>query len=99
MAKSFSFKAKVRLWPGETAAWHFILVPKDISAPLREKYKGLHRGWNSIKVKATIGKTVWDTSIFYDTKSAQYLLPVKAAVRKQESLYDGDEVKTKILIV
>lgn len=98
MAKSFSFKAKIRLWPGETAAWHFILVPKDISAPLREKYKGKHRGWNSIKVKITIGKTVWATSIFYDTKSALYLLPVKAEVRKRESLFDGDEVKLKMLI-
>lgn len=99
MAKLFSFKAKIRLWPGETAAWHFILVPKDMSAILREKYKGQHRGWNSIKTKVTIGRTAWETSIFYDARSAQYLLPVKAAIRKAESLFDGDDVKLKILIV
>lgn len=99
MTKSFSFQAVARLWPGETAAWHFVLVPKDISKTLREKYKGRHRGWNSIKVRLNLGETKWDTSIFFDTKSGQYLLPLKAQVRKREGIFDGDEVGIKMSIV
>lgn len=99
MVRSFSFKATARLWPGETAAWHFALVPKDVSKTLRDKHKSRHRGWNSIKVRLSLGKTKWDTSIFFDTKSGQYLLPLKAQVRRQEGIFDGDEVDITMSIV
>ncbi len=99
MKKSHAFALKVWLWPGDQAAWHFVSLPKAESATWREKHKGLHRGWNSIKVKAKIGKTTWETSVFFDTKSKQYLLPLKAAVRKVEGIYEGDLVKIKIDLI
>jgi len=97
--KNLSFKAKVWLWPGESASWHFTSVPKEESVKLREKYKGLHRGWNSIKVQAKVGKTVWETSIFFDSKSAQYMLPLKASVRKAEGIFHGDPIQVKLKIL
>ena len=36
-----------------------------------------------------IGQTTWQTSIF-PNKDGSYVLPVKAAVRKAETLKDGD---------
>lgn len=99
MSKSHSFKVKLWVWPGDNAAWHFVSVPKKESLMFREKYKGLHRGWNSIKVKVKVGKTEWDTSIFFDSKSAQYLLPIKAKIRKAEGLFEGDDVNIKLTIV
>jgi hypothetical protein len=45
-----------------------------------------------VPVKATIGKTSWRTSIFPDSKSGSYVLPVKAGVRKKEKLEEGDTV-------
>ena len=45
-----------------------------------------------MRVNATIGATTWETSIFPDTKSGSYLLPVKAEVRRREGVEDGDAV-------
>ncbi|OGG85747.1 hypothetical protein A2392_03080 [Candidatus Kaiserbacteria bacterium RIFOXYB1_FULL_46_14] len=97
--KNFSFKSKVWLWPGEFANWHFTSIPKEESVKLREKYKGLQRGWNSLKVQAKIGRTVWETSIFFDAKSGQYMLPLKATVRKAEGIFQGDGIQVKLKII
>jgi hypothetical protein len=99
MKKNFQFESTIWLYPGESGAWHFISLPKDLSAKLREKYKGLHRGWNSLKAGVGIGKTKWETSIFYDTKSERYILPVKAIVRRKEHIFDGDKVKVVLKLI
>jgi hypothetical protein len=52
----------------------------------------VRRGWGSLRVRATIGKTTWKTSIFPDEKSKSYVLPVKAEVRKKENIKDGEPV-------
>lgn len=99
MKKSLQFETKLWLYPGESGNWHFVSVPKSESAKWREEYKGKHRGWNSIKVEVSIGKTVWQTSIFFDTRSGQYILPIKAKVRKVEGLFTEDVVKVKLKII
>ena len=50
------------------------------------------RGFGSRRVEVTVGLTTWRTSIFPDKESGSFLLPVKADVRKQEQLDDGDPV-------
>ena len=47
----------------------------------------IKRGWGSVRVKVTLGKTKWDTSIFPDKKSGTYLLPIKAEVRIKEHVF------------
>ncbi len=89
-ARSFTFKGKIWLYPGESANWHFCTVPKKQSSELKELYKGLTKGWGSLPVEVTIGKTTWNTSIFPDSKSGTYILPLKAQIRKKEGLYEGD---------
>jgi hypothetical protein len=98
MKKKFLFNARVWVWPTENAAWHLVNLPKKPSQFLHSTWKGKHRGWNSLKIEATIGKTVWKTSIFYDTRSETYLLPLKAAVRRTEGLSEGDAVRIAIEI-
>jgi hypothetical protein len=74
-------------------------VPEDISTKIKEMQKGkLRRGWGAIYVKAKIGKTEWQTSIFPDRRSATYVLPLKKEVRYEENLYDGEEFQFKIEI-
>jgi hypothetical protein len=46
----------------------------------------------------TIGQTVWKTSIFPDSKSGSYLLPLKAEVRKKEKIGVGDTLTFSIEI-
>lgn len=87
--KKFSVKAKVWKWDGP-AAWFFAYIPDKESKALKKLPRG--RGFGSIRVRATIGKTSWDTSVF-PTKEGPYLLPVKADVRKKESIEDGDVVR------
>ena len=98
MKKHIVFKTKLWLWPGESANWHFVSLPKDVSRGLREVYKGMHRGWNSLPVEVRVGKIVWSTSMFFDSKSQQYILPIKAKVRQQECIYVGDDVKITLKI-
>lgn len=88
--KALKLKAKVWLYPGGTAAWHFVTVPKKESMALKKKFGANARGWGSLPVTVTIGKTKWDTSIFPDRKSSTYILPLKASVRRTEGLFEGD---------
>lgn len=80
------------------AGWHFISVPKKESAEIKKAYAGRTKGWGSLPVEATIGKTSWKSSIFPDSKSGTYLLPLKAAIRKSERIYADDTVTFTITI-
>lgn len=91
----YSFTSEVWLYPGNTA-WHFISVPKNQAQEIREIYGGAARGFGSLPVRVTIGKTIWNTSIFLDAKSGTYLLPLKAVVRKVEKIEVGKMVAVLI---
>lgn len=99
MAKDHKVKGKVWLWPGEMAAWHFVHVDKATSDKIKASQKGPRRGFGAVKVEVRIGKTVWKTSIFPDKKSGTYLLPLKAAVRRAESIDSGDSISFTIHIL
>jgi hypothetical protein len=88
----------VWLYTSGPSAWHFISVPKNISAEIKSRFKGQSKGFGSIPVKANIGETSWKTSIFSDSKKGLYILPLKASVRKQEEFGDGDTITFTIEI-
>ena len=89
--RTFALKAKVWLYPGE-AAWHFLTLPRKESDVIKERFGSHKRGWGSLRVTVTIGKTSWKTSVFPDKKAGAYLLPLKAEVRKAEKIEAGDDV-------
>jgi hypothetical protein len=86
---TYRFQSEVWLYPGESANWHFVSVPKKETQAIDKRFKSLKRGWGSLPVRATIGKTSWTTSIFPDKKSSTYLLPLKADVRRREDIRAG----------
>lgn len=92
MSKKFRIRSKVWLYPGETAAWHFIIVPKKQSEEIQKNFGKNARGWGSLPVQVMLGKTTWKTSIFPDKKSGTYLLPLKAEVRRREGVAREDAV-------
>lgn len=49
-------------------------------------------GWGSVRVRAVLGGSAWDTSIFPDAKSGTYLLPLKASIRAKEGVGHDDAV-------
>lgn len=97
--ETFKEKAKVFIWTGEQGAWHFVAISKKRSAALRTTYKSVSRGFGSLPVDVTVGKTTWRTSIFYDGRSQQYILPLKAAVRKKEGIAHDETIVVHIAIV
>lgn len=97
----FTFTTECWLWQAEKGAWHFATLPKDKSAEIQffnENNAIKKRGWGAVKVKATIGKTNWETSIFPHKTSKSYILPIKASVRKAESIESGDTVEIALKI-
>jgi hypothetical protein len=96
--RTFTIRAKVWLYPSAEARWHFITVPKKQSAQIRERFGSAARGWGSLPVQGTLGKTTWKTSIFPDKKAGAYLLPLKAAVRKNEGCGVGDTIELHLEI-
>lgn len=83
------------VYPG-MSAWRFLVLPKKEGGEIKERYGKSARGWGSLPVSASIGKTEWKTSIFPDKKSGTYLLPLKAKVRKDEDIFDDDSVQFTI---
>lgn len=84
--QTYRFRARVWRWPGD-AGWHFITLPREMSAQIREQC-----GTGMIPIHATVKKTTWDTSLFPHKESYGYLLSIKKAVRGKEGVYEGDMI-------
>ena len=98
MKSKFKFKAKVWLYKGQ-GAWHFISLNKKLSRELDRKFGMKKRGWGSLRVSAQVGKTEWRTSIFPDSTTKTYLLPLKSEFRKKEGIEIDDMVSIGIEII
>jgi len=89
--------APLWLWSGEGGSWHFVTIPAEEAVEIRleSAATGIRRGFGSVRVEANINGVAWRTSIF-PQKSGGYLLPVKAAVRRDAGIAAGDEVTVLI---
>ena len=84
------------IWKGEAAGrWYFITVPEEHSAEIRAHAFGSPRGFGSVRVEAAIGDVTWRTSVF-PLNSGGYVLPIKAAVRRDAGISAGDQVTVSI---
>ena len=85
------FDAALWLHTGD-AAWHFVTLPTDVADAIDDITAGGRRGFGSVRVTVTIGSTTWNTSVFPDSASESFVLPVKMQVRAREGVGDGDTV-------
>jgi len=95
VASTYSFSAKLWRYPS-VVAWYFISVPKVESARIKKNIR-VKRGWGSVRVRTFIGKSIWQTSVFPDSKSGMYLLPVKSSVRRAEGIDEGERVRVVLV--
>jgi hypothetical protein len=95
--KKYRVSSTVWVYPG-MAAWRFVHVDKKQSDDIKERFGKNRRGFGSLPVFVTLGKTSWKTSIFPDKQSGTYLLPLKAKVRLAEGVLDEDKVDFTIEI-
>ena len=89
-------------FPGELFSWrgpspfHFIRVPVEVAAELHAMAPLVSYGWGVIPVMVRIGESGFTTSLF--PKDGGYLVPIKDAVRKAESLALGEVVLVEMAI-
>ena len=95
--EQFEFTAELWVAPADDA-WRFVTVPADVADDI-EMLSGPRRGFGSVRVEATVGRTTWRTSVFPDSRLGSYILPVKKAVRDAEGLGDGDSVRVILRLV
>jgi hypothetical protein len=86
-------KAKLWLWQGK-GAWHFITIEQNEADLIKEMYMWPRKGFGSIPVKVTIGKTIWKTSVFPNKET--FILPIKKLVRDAENINVDDLLKVTL---
>lgn len=94
----YNLKSEIWKYPSDKASWYFVSVDKRISDKIKKEYINLKKGFGSLPVEVTVGKTTWKTSIF-PQKDGPYLLPLKAKIRKDEGLSVGDKVNFSMSII
>jgi Domain of unknown function (DUF1905) len=96
---TIDFTALCWLYTGK-GAWYFVTLPAESAAEITYFSKALNggkrTGWGSVRVTVQVGKTVWQTSLFPDSKNKSYVLPIKAAVRKAENIIEGKPIKVHV---
>ena len=95
------FDAELWIWDARRDdSWTFVSLPAEASEEIRDRMAaGPRRGFGSVRVRATVGGSTWTTSIFPDGARNAYVLPVKRAVRKAESLAEGDTATVTIEVL
>lgn len=89
------FEGTVQRWRNNEGIF-LVSLPKDLSDDIKEISEGMTNGWGSLKVEAKLGSVVWRTSIFPDSKTGCFDLPLKAEVRKKNNIDEGSEVKVQL---
>jgi hypothetical protein len=92
---SYTFRGELWLYP-DASGWHFITLPQDLADEIRDEAAPFRKGFGSVKVTASIAGNSWSTSIFPDSKSNSYLLPVKKAIRTAAGIREGDDVDVEL---
>lgn len=85
----WTFSGPVIEWRGPSP-YLFVVISEDVSDDIREASRDVVY-WGQVPVIATIGRTEFTTALF--PKDGRYLLPVKVAVQRAESVGDGDIVQ------
>ncbi len=92
---AYAVEGEVWLHAGE-AGWHFVTMPPDVADNVCARSAASLRPFGTVPARVTLGSTTWSTSLFADTRSGSYLLPIKAAVLRQENVAEGDVVAVRV---
>jgi len=91
----FRFESTVIYWRGP-APFFYAPIPANELERLRPAARAVTYGWGVVPVEATIGGVVFTTSLF--PKDGGFLLPIKAAVRRQAEITAGDTIAVEMRI-
>ncbi|WEO76222.1 DUF1905 domain-containing protein [Cryobacterium sp. SO2] len=95
-----TFTFTTTLWNTESMnAWVFVSLPQDQSADIRDLTDGLRTGFGSQRVRVALNGSRWETSIFPESGSGRFVLPVKKAIRTAEGIDVGDSATFTVELV
>ena len=99
MKNKVTYAFKNKMWQDSASGgWYFVAIPKNLSKEIRTNFKNQEEGWGRMKIIAIVEKIEWKTSIWFDTKSDHYLLPIKAEIRKKGRLRIDHPLEVTLLI-
>lgn len=97
--KGVRFTFSDRPWRYEgKGTWVFVSLPQDLSSEIRGYFQHEEEGWGRLKCTAEIGKSEWQTAIWFDTKLSRYILPLKTDIRRREKISLDEQVQVNIWI-
>jgi hypothetical protein len=89
------FEAKIIEWRGP-APFLFAPVPDEHIGAIRYAAMTESYGWGVVPVVATIGDTLFATSLF--PREGGYLLPIKVAVQRSEAVGLGSGIAVRMRV-
>ena len=92
------FEGELHRWESNPA-FFLVSLPKLDSEEIREISEGLTNGFGSLKVEATVGKSTWRTSIFPNSSTGTFDLPIKGEVRKKNNLAAGAKFLVEVEVL
>ncbi|GAA0331348.1 DUF1905 domain-containing protein [Micropruina glycogenica] len=92
----FDFDGVVIEWRGP-APYAYVALPDWVADEVAVLARAVTYGWGMIPVQAQIGDTTWTTSLF--PKDGGYLLPIKVAVQRAESIGIGSAVAVTVSVL
>jgi Domain of unknown function (DUF1905) len=81
----FTFTSLLWEWQGK-GAWCFVSLPQEYYEVIKQLSAGAKKGFGSVRVVVQVGSTTWRTSVFPDSRTKTFLLPIKKEVRSKEAL-------------
>ncbi len=97
-----TFTAELWVWDARRSdTWTFVTVPPDVTTAIEDEADALgpRAGFGSVKVQVRVGEMTWRTSVFPDSESGCFVLPVKRAVREANGVEAGDEIEVGLAVV
>jgi hypothetical protein len=92
---TIEFEATIIHWRGPSP-FFYAPIPREHAEAIRAAAKRVSYGWGVIPVEATINGVRFTTSLF--PKDGIYLLPLKAAVRKQLNVTVDDAIEVEMTL-
>lgn len=94
MGDRYRFSAELWEWTARPE-WFFVSVPRENSEDIEDRPR-MPRAFGSVPVRVMIGSSRWKTSIFPDSGTGLYCLPIKKSVRRAEGIRPGELVDVEL---